>query len=255
MLSARGQADSELLPEIRAIHKESSGTYGSPRVTESLRRQGHHVGKNRVARLMRQESITARFKRHRRITTDSDHGLPVAANILARRFSAAAPNRRWATDITYVPTTEGWLYLAVIMDLFSRRVVGWAMADNMKVELPMNALAMALGNRQVDGKLLHHSDRGSQYASHAYQEALRDQGITCSMSRKGNCYDNAVVESFFGTLKTELINRRTWPTRGSARSAIHDYIEVYYNRKRLHSSLGYCSPAEFEAAYHAAQAA
>ena len=253
--SARDRSNSDLLGEIKEIHEESYGTYGSPRVFAELRVRGHQVGENRVARVMRMNGITARMKRRFRSTTDSRHDLPVAPNVLDRRFSVEGPNQTWVTDITYVWTLEGWLYLAVVVDLYSRRVVGWSMADHMRTELVMRALSMALGNRQLEGEILHHSDRGSQYASYLYQQALKENGLVCSMSRKGDCYDNAVVESFFGTLKTELIHRQTWPTRASARSAIHDYIEIFYNRKRRHSSLGYCSPAEFEAAYENANVA
>ena len=201
---------------------------------------------------MRTAGLTARPRRRFRHTTDSGHTLPVAENVLARRFDAERPNQRWVTDITYVWTQQGWLYLAVVLDLYSRRVVGWSMADHMRTELVMNALTMALGTRFPGSNLLHHSDRGSQYASIAYRRALKQHGIVASMSRRGECYDNAVVESFFGTLKTELIHRQTWPTHASARSAIHDYVELFYNRKRRHSTLGYRTPAEFEAHYEQA---
>ena len=213
------------------------------------------VGRNCVARIMRNAEITARWRRPFQHTTDSKHHLPVAENILARRFYAERPNQRWVTDITYVWTQQGWLYLAVVIDLFSRRVVGWSMANHMRTELVINALTMALGTRAPEKDLLHHSDRGSQYASIAYQRALKQHGIAVSMSRRGECYDNAVAESFFGTLKTELIHRQTWPTHASARSAIHDYIELFYNRKRRHSTLGYRTPAEFEAHYELAASA
>ena len=198
---------------------------------------------------MRTAGITARLARRFRRTTDSSHDFPVAENLLARRFTAERPNSKWVTDITYIWTQEGWLYLAVVLDLFSRRIVGWSIADHMRTDLVMGALTMALGNRLPDDTLMHHSDRGSQYASFCYQKALGQHGITASMSRRGECYDNAVMESFFGTLKTELIHRQTWPTRASARSAIPDYIEIFYNRKRRHSTLGYRTPAEFEADY------
>jgi len=198
---------------------------------------------------MRTAGLTARLTRRWRRTTDSAHGLPVAENLLARDFTAERPNQKWVTDITYIRTLEGWLYLAVVLDLYSRRIVGWSMASHMRTDLVMQALTMAVGNRLPDDALMHHSDRGSQYASFAYQDALRDHGISCSMSRRGECHDNAVAESFFGTLKTELVHRQTWPTRASARSAIHDYIELFYNRKRRHSTLGDRPPAEFEADY------
>ena len=183
-----------------------------------------------------------RFKR----TTDSAHGLAVADNILNREFTVDAPDKVWVTDITYVRTWEGWLYLAVIIDLFSRRVVGWSMATHMRTSLVTGALDMALGLRQPSSDILHHSDRGSQYASHDYRDALRAQGISCSMSRKGDCWDNAVAESFFATLKKELLYRRPWPSVRKARGAIAEYIEVFYNRQRKHSTLGYVSPAQFE---------
>lgn len=180
------------------------------------------------------------------VTTDSRHGLPVAENKLNQEFSASRPNEKWATDITYIWTKEGWLYLAVVLDLFSRKVVGWSMDEAMEKDLVMNALTMALGARQPEKGLLHHSDRGSQYASTNYQKLLRDQKITCSMSRKGNCYDNAVVESFFSTLKQELVFHQQYLSRQHAKQDIFEYIEVWYNRKRRHSSLGYISPEEFE---------
>ncbi|MDA0932305.1 MAG: IS3 family transposase [Planctomycetota bacterium] len=188
-------------------------------------------------------------------TTDSRHALPVHPNKLDRAFTLAEIDTAWASDITYVETGEGWLYLAVVMDLASRRVIGWSMGDHMRAELVVDALTMACGHRHPAPGALHHSDRGSQYASEAFQRVLRQRGLACSMSRRGNCYDNAVVESFFGTLKTELVHRQRWPTRRSARSAIHDYIEIFYNRRRRHSHLGYLSPAEFEARLIAAPAA
>jgi transposase InsO family protein len=235
-----------LTKRILSIHLESRGTYGSPRVHAELRCQGIEVGRNRVERLMRAEGVTARLKRRFRRTTDSAHDYPVAPNTLDRQFETDEPNQVWTTDITYIWTQEGWLYLAVVMDLFSRRIVGWSMSDNMRTELVLAALTMAIGNRLPDGELMHHSDRGSQYASFSYQKALQANGITCSMSRRANCLDNAVAESFFGTIKTELIHRHTWPSRDSARLAIHEYIEVFYNRRRRHSTLGMMSPAEFE---------
>ncbi len=197
---------------------------------------------------MRAAGIFARPRRSWRRTTDSQHSFSLAENVLDRCFHAAEPDRVWASDITYISTHEGWLYLAVVLDLFSRRVVGWSMADHMRTELVAGALETALGQRSVPTQLLHHSDRGSQYASDAYRCLLRRHGVVCSMSRKGDCWDNAVVESFFGTLKTELIHRETWRTRGQARGAVFEYIEVFYNRQRRHSSLGYRSPAEFEEA-------
>ena len=247
--SKRARETVRLKAEIRAVHKEADGTYGSPRIHAELREREFRVGRNRVARLMREEGLTARFKRSFRRTTDSRHDKPIVDNSLARRFEVEAPNRVWATDITYLRTRQGWLYLAVVLDLFSRRVVGWSMANHLRTELVLGALEMALGQRAVDGSLLHHSDRGCQYASSAYREALSKAGIECSMSRKGDCWDNAVVESFFGTLKTELVHRRTWSTHLEARTAVFEYIEVFYNRKRRHSYLGYVSPADYEHQY------
>lgn len=244
--SRRQIENQRLVREIREIHQLSRGTYGSPRVYAELRSRKRPVGLNRVERLMRENGISARLKRRWRRTTDSRHTLPVAPNTLDQQFEVKAPNKVWATDITYVWTLEGWLYLAVVEDLFSRRIVGWSMAEHMRTELVIDALDMAVGNRLVDGELLHHSDRGSQYASFTYQKMLEEHGIACSMSRRANCLDNAVVESFFGTLKQELVHRWTWLSREQARSAIHEYIEVFYNRWRRHSTLGQVCPAEFE---------
>ena len=196
---------------------------------------------------MRQNGLYGRRPPRFRKTTDSNHDRPVAANVLDRDFSASSPDRKWVGDITYVWTAQGWLYLAVIIDLFSRRVVGWAVADHMRAELAVNALKMALGRRCPPTALVHHSDRGTQYASSEYQQALEAAEATCSMSRTGNCWDNAVAESFFATLKKELIHRYRWLDRRDAAKAIAEYIEVFYNNHRLHSSLGYVSPAEFEA--------
>jgi len=244
--SRRAQEDDELVKRIVSIHKESRGTYGSPRVLDELKERGFEVGRRRVARLMRENGITGTAPRPFKRTTDSKHGLPVADNILSREFTVDGPDTVWATDITYVRTWEGWMYLAVIIDLFSRRVVGWSMATHMRTSLVTGALRRALGYRLPSLDMLHHSDRGSQYASHAYRAALRDNGIVCSMSRKGDCWDNAVVESFFATIKKELLHRRPWPTVHEARTAIVEYIEVFYNRKRKHSTLGYLSPVHFE---------
>lgn len=204
----------------------------------------------RVVRLMTQLSIGARSKRRFRVTTNSKHGLPVAENRLNRDFTASEPDQKWVADITYIPTHEGWLYLAVIIDLFSRRVVGWSMADHMRTELVLTALESALGQRQpAEVGLLFHSDRGAQYASGDYQAALRHAKISCSMSRRGNCWDNAVAESFFGTLKSELIHPATFLNRAAAKTTIAEWIEVFYNRQRLHSTIGYLSPVQFEEQY------
>ena len=241
----RQTSDVGLSARIRAIHRASRRAYGSPRIHAQLRHEDVRVGRKRVARLMALEGLRGRRPRRWCRTTDSTHAHPVAPNVLERRFRAAGPNRVWATDITYIWTSEGWLYLAVVLDLFARRVVGWAMADHLRTELPLAALTMALGRRRPPTALLHHSDQGVQYASDAYQQVLQSHGIVCSMSRRGNCWDNAVVESFFATLKTELTDDR-WPTRRAARDAISEYIEVFYNAQRLHSSLGYRAPNDFE---------
>jgi transposase InsO family protein len=245
-VSVHAAKDAELLKRIRSIHSTSRGTYGSPRVHRQLRREDVRAGKKRVARLMQRDGLRGRIRRRFRVTTDSNHVLPVAPNTLNRQFAVTAPDRVWAGDITYIPTTKGWAYLAVILDLHSRMVVGWALADHMRTELVEDALAAALGSREPSPDLLHHSDRGSQYASSCYRRHLAQHGIEVSMSRRGDCYDNAVVESFFGTLKQELVHHARWHDLVEARAAIHDYIEVFYNRQRLHSSLGYRTPAEVD---------
>ena len=245
--SRRTTANRTLLSAIRVIHQESRETYGSPSIWDALSKQGQAVGKHRVARLMRQEGLRAKTVKKWRATTQSTHRWPVAENILTRQFQVERPNRVWAGDITYVWTREGWLYLAVLLDLYSRRVVGWAMGERLTGRLAEQALLMALANRQPRAGLLHHSDRGSQYAAMNYQQVLTTHGITPSMSRKGNCWDNACVESFFGTLKRELIYHRQYRTRAEATQEIFEYMEVFYNRQRRHSTLGYDSPAEFEA--------
>ncbi len=245
--SRRARANRALLGEIRALHAESRRTYGSPSICDVLRKRGRRVGENRVARLMRAHGIRAKTVKKWKATTDAAHQLPVAGNTLARQFTVTAPNRVWAGDITCVATAEGWLYLAVVLDLFSRRVIGWAMGSRLTADLAATALTMALWRRKPAKGLLHHSDRGVQYASQDYQDLLTHAGLTCSMSRKGNCWDNACVESFFGTLKKELIHDRRYLTREEAKQDIFEYIEVFYNRQRRHSTLGYRSPAEFEA--------
>lgn len=248
--SARTQANRALATQIRAVHRRSRGTYGSPRVTAELRAQGVACSENRVARVMRREAIRAKGRRRFRVvTTDSRHGDPVAPNVLQRQFAVeqqASVNRVWASDITYVPTREGWLYLAVVLDLASRRVIGWAMRHTLERGLTLDALRMALAARQPAPGVLHHSDRGSQYACGEYQALLTAHGMTCSMSRKGDCWDNAVLESFFATLEVELVEDADWTTREIARSAIFEYVEVWYNRERRHSSLGYRSPVQYE---------
>jgi putative transposase len=244
--SARTRRDRQLGTMIRAAHTASGGTYGSPRITRDLKEAGEDVARKRVARLMRENGLCGQAPRRFRRTTDSKHDLPIADNIVARDFNPDAPNQVWAADISYVRTWAGWLYLAVVIDLFSRRVVGWAIADHMRTELVLDALTMAFDARHPGEGLVCHSDRGSQYASHAHRDALRDRGAICSMSRKGDCWDNAVVESFFGTLKQELLYRRAWPTKHVAITAIGEYIERFYNTRRRHSTLGYVSPLEYE---------
>ena len=245
--SARSVSDRTTLSAIRVIHRESRETYGSPRIWDALVKQGHRIGEHRVARLMRQDGIRAKTVTKWRATTQSQHRFPVAANTLERAFTVEAPNRVWAGDITYVWTLEGWLYLAVLLDLYSRRVVGWAMSQRITVELTEQALTMALAKRAPTAGLLHHSDRGSQYAATSYQRVLDEYGLIPSMSRKGNCWDNACVESVFGTLKRELVYQRRDVTREEARQDIFEYIEVFSNRQRRHSTLGYHAPAEYEA--------
>jgi len=218
-------------------------------VIAELREQGVRTGRKRIARLMREQGLRARRKRRFRTTTDSRHDLPIAPNVIARKFEAPAPNTTWVTDITYIWTHEGWLYLAVILDLFSRRIVGWSMSEQITRQIALNALAMALSRRQPPRGLIHHSDRGSQYASDEYRRLLAANGIVGSMSRRGNCWDNAVAESFFSTLKLELVHEHDWATRAEARAAIFEYLEVFYNGQRRHSSLDYVSPVAFERRY------
>ena len=244
--SERALRDRQLGTTIRALHAASGGTYGSPRILRDLAAAGEDVGRKRVARLMRENGIVGQTRRRFRRTTDSKHELPVAENIVARDFNPAAPNQVWASDITYVRTWAGWLYLAVVIDLFSRRVVGWAIADHMRTELVLDALTMAFDARQPTAGLIHHSDRGSQYASYAHRDALEEHHAICSMSRKGNCWDNAVMESFYSRLKVELIYAQQYGSIEEAKTGIFEYIEVFYNRLRRHSALGYVSPAEFE---------
>ena len=244
--AARTLKDQALALEVAAIHAQSRSRYGSPRVHAELRERGQRTGRKRVARLMRAAGLRARPRRRFRCTTDSKHGMAIKGNLLARRFAVRAPNTSWATDITYLWTAEGWLYLAVILDLFSRRVVGWSLSERLERELVLDALTMGLAQRQPARGLLHHSDRGSQYASHEYQQLLAHHGIRSSMSRKANCWDNAVAESFFASLKIELVYQTQWRTRAEARRAVFAYIELFYNRQRRHSALGYLCPNEFE---------
>jgi transposase InsO family protein len=253
--SGRSIRNHLLLERIQAIHKKSRKTYGSPRIHRQLVIEGERCGRGRVERLMSANGIRAKHKRRFVATTDSKHNLPIAENILKREFRVEAPNRVWSSDITYIPTDEGWLYLAGVLDLCSRTAVGWSMSDSLEKGLVLDALKMAHRRRQPGVGLVHHSDRGSQYASDEYRELLDDYGMKMSMSRKGDCWDNAVIESFFGTLKRELVHHRSYRTRAEARKDIFEYIEVFYNRERLHSSLGYMSPLNYEQQIAVQQAA
>lgn len=244
----REAAQLQLIESIRLVHERSGGAYGSPRVHRALKKQGLVCSRKQVEKLMRQEQIrSTRHRRFRILTTDSNHDHAVAANLLDRQFEPATIDQVWAGDITYVATDEGWLYVASVMDLCSRRIIGWSAADHLRAELAEEALMKAIRMRSPKDGLLHHSDRGVQYACVAYQAILARHGITCSMSRSGNCYDNASMESFFKTFKVELVYQERYATREEARRSIHSYIEVFYNHQRLHSSLGYRSPAEYEA--------
>jgi transposase InsO family protein len=255
---ARDTSDTEvrrgkLTDQITEIHDEVKARYGSPRIHAELVARGHDCCVNTVARIMQEAGIAAKTKRKFRQTTDSNHSHPVAENILDREFNPETPNTSWVADVTYIPTREGWLYLAVVEDLFSRMVVGWSMAATMTSRLVVDALEMAL-DRRLKGSsaasLLAHSDRGSQYASEHYQRRLAEERIECSMSRRGNCWDNAAMESFFASLKKELVHDEDYATRDEARASIFEYIETFYNRVRRHSSLGYVAPAEYERTYN-----
>ena len=246
--SARAKRRAELAVKIQCVHEQNRKVYGSPRVCQVLKAQGESVCQNTVADIMKERQIRAKArKKFVPKTTDSRHQQPVADNMLDRQFDAPLPNQKWAVDITYIPTDRGWLYLAGVIDLCSRKIVGWSMADHMRVELASDALKMAIARRNPDEDLLHHSDRGVQYASEDYMHLLQSHGMQASMSGKGDCWDNAVMESFWATLKTELVNHERYATREQARASIFEYIEVFYNRQRLHSSLGYVSPETFEA--------
>lgn len=244
--SRRARADRSLLARIEAIHRESREAYGAVKTWKALRAQGVPCGRHRVARLRRAARIEAKRKRRFRVTTQSRHSFPVAPNVLAREFAVSAPNRVWVGDITFIPTRAGWLYLAVLLDLYARRIVGWAMSPHIDRELVTEALLMALARRRPKPGLLHHTDQGRQYAAGSYRQQLIAHGIEPSMSRKGDCFDNACAESFISTLKNELTHHLQFTTREEARTAIFEYIEVFYNRQRLHQTLGYRSPAEFE---------
>jgi putative transposase len=245
----RSRERRELLGVIRRVHDEVDQLYGAPRMFRELRADGYRCGRHRVARIMRSAGLRARRRLRRRPrTTDSKHALPVAPNVLAQKFEVEAPDRVWVGDITYLRTGEGWLYLAVLLDLCSRKVVGWATDRSIDRSLAVRTLAIALDRRRPSAELLHHTDRGSQYASTDYQLELEQAKLRCSMSRKGNCYDNAVAESFFATLKKELAHHRRWHTRAEAHSDVFAYIEGFYNRRRRHSALGYLSPVDYEEA-------
>jgi len=244
--SPRAKTDRELLPEIKRIHAQSKGVYGSPKIKSELASEGCHVGRNKIARLMRLERLRGCPKRRFRVTTQRDPSHAVARNLLQQNFTATAPNQRWVADITYISTHQGCIYLAVIMDLYSRRIVGWSMSRWMSRRIVVDALRMAVNARQPAGKLIHHSDRGGQYTSDDFKNELAKHGIEASMSSTGNCYDNAVAESFFGLLKRERVNRVRYRTRKEARADLFEYIEVFYNRKRRHGYLGNISPVEFE---------
>lgn len=239
----------QLAQQVQQIHRDSRGVYGSPRIAAVLRTRGVKVCRNTVAKVMKQRQIQAKTRR-RFVprTTDSNHAHPIAANQLQRNFTADCPNAKWVADLTYIPTGEGWLYLAALLDLYSRKVVGWSMAAHLRAELAIDALNMAIAMRRPSAGLIHHSDRGVQYACGAYQNLLIRHGLICSMSGVGNCYDNAAMESFFSTLKTECVYPRKFATQQEARQTIFEYVEVIYNRVRPHSSLGYVSPEAFEAA-------
>jgi transposase InsO family protein len=246
--SARSKRRGELIEQMCRVRQASRNTYGSPRMTVELKGRGMEVCENTVAKYMREAGICA-APRRRFVprTTDSTHDHPIAPNRLERDFAARAPNQKWACDLTCIRTDQGWLFLAVVMDLFSRKIVGWSMSENSKAECVAQALSMAISRRKPPAGLLHHSDRGVQYACGLYRRLLLRHGIAPSMSRRGNCYDNACVESFFGTLKSELVHRTHYPTRRQAEASVFEWIEVFYNRQRRHSSLGYLSPEAFEA--------
>lgn len=244
--SARAQVNRQLVAEIRRIHAEVDRTYGSPRMQPELEARGLSCGRHRVARLMRAHGIRAKQARRWRVTTNSRHGFGLAPNRLGRAFTAAAPNRVWMGDVTYIPTGAGWCYLAVLVDAFSRRVVGWAIGTQLTAALPLRALERALATRRPAPGLLHHSDRGIQYACTAYQQTLAKHGIVSSMSRRGDCWDNAVVESFFASLKVERLHERRFVTPEQVEAEVGDYIERFYNRQRRHSTLGHVSPVVFE---------
>ena len=244
--SARKMANETLLALIRLHYRRNRGVYGSPRIYATLRREGICCSRKRVARLMRLHGIEAHRKRSYKVTTQSNHRFPVAANLLNQQFTAVRPNQIWLGDITYLATAEGWLYLAVLLDLYSRKIVGWSMQPTLHRQLVLDTFRMAFKNQRPQPGLLHHSDQGSQYASYDYQQLLADHQVQASMSRRGNCYDNAPIESFFATLKAECVRGIVYPSRALARAELFEYIEIFYNRQRLHSQLGYRTPVEYE---------
>lgn len=248
-ISRHKRRDMQLSKKIIELHEKSKSRYGSPRIHQALLKQGEHVGRRRVIRLMQEHKLKAVGKRKFKVTTNSKHNKPIADNLVKQQFSVAKPNHIWAGDISYIATEEGWLYLAVVIDLFSRKVIGWAMNKRMSRQLVIDALLMAYWSRKPNGPVIHHSDRGVQYASEDFQKQLSVLGFNCSMSAKGCCYDNAVVESFFHTLKVEMVYRQKFQTREEAKSEIFQFIEMFYNQQRLHSTLGYCSPNEFESQF------
>lgn len=243
--SRRSYENQALQDKIRVLHAASHGIYGAPKIHQDLIDDGIRCSKNRVARIMRKAGIRSRIKKKFKATTNSRHNLPVAPNLLNQEFGAPASDKVWVADITYIHTNEGWLYLAIVLDLFDRKVVGWSASQRMTGQLVNDALKMALGRRTPSDGLIHHSDRGSQYACGDYQKLLSQNGITCSMSRKGNCYDNAVAESFFHLLKTEWVNHHRYLSRSEAISSLFYYIEIFYNRKRRHSAIGYATPHQY----------
>ena len=238
--------DFHLISKVRQIHKETKGSYGSRRISQKLKQDGYSVGRYRAKNLMRKAGVEYKSKKRFKRTTDSRHCLPIAKNLLNRQFNPNKPNKVWCSDITYLWTSQGWLYLVVILDLYSRRMIGWSLNKTMKTFLVSDAYTMACFRRKPGKGVIHHSDRGSQYASKKYQKLLKQHGMICSMNRKGDCWDNAVVESFFGTLKSERTDKRMYRTREEARRDVIDYIEIFYNPNRLHSSNGYMSPNDYE---------
>jgi putative transposase len=244
--SLRKKANNKLADQIKVIHAQKHKTYGAPRIHRELKEEGVSCSRNRVARIMKQEGIRAVVPRKYKATTDSKHNLPVAPNLLKQDFNIKEPNKVWLADITYIYTLEGWLYLAAVMDLGCRCIKGWAMSNRLTKELALDALKMAICNYPETTGIIHHSDRGSQYASLEYQKLLKDNGLICSMSRKGNCWDNAPMESFFHTLKTEWVYGIKYNTRREARASLFEYIEIFYNRQRRHSALQYMNPCQYE---------